>query len=63
MLGWLVTAPDAVDGPVGLDELVHPQQWMAWAAYRDEPGYDILSRPRPGHPPRQDPLCGLRGAR
>jgi len=28
--------PMADTGPVGLEELVHRPQWMAWAACRDE---------------------------
>ena len=27
---------ELVDGPVGIEEVVHRPQWMAWAACRDE---------------------------
>jgi len=36
LVGFLMD-PDAVDGPMGLEELIHRPQWMVAAACRDEP--------------------------
>jgi len=55
LVGWLMT-PDALDGPMGLDELIHRPQWQAFAACRDE-GVDPFFVERGGSMARARALC------
>jgi len=55
LVGWLMT-PDALDGPMGLEEVVHRPQWQAFAACRDEP-VDTFFVERGGSMARARALC------
>jgi len=55
LVGWLMT-PDALDGPMGLEEVVHRPAWMTDAACRDE-RVDVFFVERGGSLARARALC------